>query len=156
MPLEPVLRTDRLRSWQGEMPVANRYSFGVALERFFRAIKDEGQILGTPCARCGVTYVPGRIFCERCFDGLTEWKAVGPQGTVEAITLLHVDLDGSRLAQPRLLALVKLDGAGTVLLHYLEGASPGEAGAGLRVEPVFKPAGERIGSILDIRHFRPA
>lgn len=155
MPLEPVLRTDLLRSWQGEMPVVSRYSFGLALERFFRAIKDEGRILGTPCARCGVTYVPGRIFCERCFDGLTEWKEVGPQGTVEAATLLCVDLDGSHLAEPRLLALVRLDGADTVLLHYLEGVSPEEARAGLRVEPVFKAEADRTGSILDIDHFRP-
>ncbi|HUV28583.1 MAG TPA: hypothetical protein VMW34_14580, partial [Anaerolineales bacterium] len=28
-------------AWRDEMPVTNRYTFGVAGERFFRAIKDE-------------------------------------------------------------------------------------------------------------------
>jgi uncharacterized OB-fold protein len=156
MPLEPVPHLSALRAWRGAVPVASRYTVGPAGERFFRALRDEARILGTRCDRCRITYVPGRLFCERCFDELRAWIELGPQGTVEAVTLLCLEPDGSRLEPPLPLALIRLDGADTVLLHYLGGLGGGEATIGLRVEPVFRPAGQRTGSILDILHFRPA
>jgi hypothetical protein len=154
MPLEPTPHPEHLRAWHGSVPVASRYTVGPAGERFFRALRDHAQLLATPCRRCGVTYVPGRLFCERCFDELAEWVEVGPTGTVVALTRVHLAADGSPLAAPARLALVRLDGADTVLLHYLEGAAPDHATIGLRVAPAFKPAGERTGSILDIVGFR--
>ena len=53
-------------SWLGDLPVANRYTYGLAGEKFFRALKDEGKILGTYCPHCDQTYVPAAAFCERC------------------------------------------------------------------------------------------
>jgi uncharacterized OB-fold protein len=155
MPLEPTRRVEDLRVWRGTMPVVNRYTAGLAGERFLRALRDEARLLGTRCSRCGVTYVPGRLFCERCFDELTEWVEVGPAGTVEAVTALHLAPDGSRLEVPVLLALIRLDGADTVLFHRLGGIETENARIGLRVRPVFKDAAQRTGSILDIVHFTP-
>ncbi len=156
MPLDPTLHVERLRAWRGEIPAAHRYTVGPAGERFFRALRDEGRILGTRCNRCGITYVPGRLFCERCFDELHDWGEVGPAGTVEAATALHLGPDGAPLPRPVMLALVRLDGADTVLFHYLDELGPAAATIGLRVVPVFKPVAERTGSILDISYFRPA
>ncbi|MDR7521146.1 MAG: Zn-ribbon domain-containing OB-fold protein [Armatimonadota bacterium] len=156
MPLEPTLHVQRLRAWRGTLPVASRYTYGPAGERFFRALKDEARLLATRCGRCGITYVPGRLFCERCFDELNEWIEVGPAGTVEAVTTVHWGPDGSRLERPVLLALVRPDGADTVLVHYLGNVSPADVRIGLRVRPAFKPPGQRTGSILDIVHFTPA
>jgi uncharacterized OB-fold protein len=156
MPLDPILHVEQIRTWHGSMPVESRYTLGPAGERFFRTLKDEARLLGTRCGRCGVTYVPGRLFCERCFDELSEWTEVGPEGVVEAVTHVHAGPDGSRLDSPVLLALVRLDGADTVLVHYLGGVAPGDAKIGLRVRTVFRPAAERTGSILDISHFAPA
>jgi uncharacterized OB-fold protein len=156
MPLEPTRRVEDLRAWRGTMPVVSRYTAGLAGERFLRALRDEARLLGVRCGRCGVTYVPGRLFCERCFDELHDWIEVGPAGTVEAVTALHLGPDGSRLTQPVLLALVRLDGADTVLFHRLGGIGAGEAAIGLRVKPVYKEAAQRKGSILDIVHFTPA
>ena len=36
-------------AWQGDLPVTSRYTFGVAGERFYRAIMEEGKLLGTKC-----------------------------------------------------------------------------------------------------------
>lgn len=155
MPLDPALHARDLRTWHGSMPVASRYTYGPANERFFRAIKDAARILGTRCGRCGVTYVPGRLFCERCFDALADWIEVGPVGTVEAVTAVHLDLDGARLEPPVLMALVRLDGADTVLYHRLSGVTAADAKIGLRVKTTFRPAADRMGSILDIAGFRP-
>ncbi len=156
MPLEPPRHASNLRAWRGAMPVENRYTVGPAGERFFRALKDAGRILATRCGRCGVTYVPGRLFCERCFDELHDWIEVGPEGVIEAVTALHVGPDGSPLQRPRVLALIRLDGADTVLLHDLGDLDPEAASSGLRVRPVFRPIEQRTGSIQDIEQFRPA
>jgi len=70
------------KAWLGSLPVTSRYTFGVAGERFFRAIKDQGKILGTHCAKCNHIYVPAVIFCERCLSDLDEWIDVGLIGDV--------------------------------------------------------------------------
>ena len=155
MPLEPTAHVAGLRAWRGAMPVESRYTVGPAGERFFRALKDEARLLGTRCRRCGVTYVPGRLFCERCFDELREWTDVGPAGRLEAVSAVYLNPDGSRRASPRLVALIRLDGADTVIFHYLGDVEPQQATIGLRVRPVFEPAERRTGSILDIACFKP-
>ena len=39
-------------AWHGDLPVTSRYTFGLAGERFYRAIKDEGKLFGTKCESC--------------------------------------------------------------------------------------------------------
>jgi uncharacterized OB-fold protein len=153
--LEKITSPERVRVVEGAIPVRHRYTPGIAGDRFFRALRDRGEILGTPCEACGVTYVPGRAFCERCFAALEEWVKVGPGGTLESFTAVHVDLDGNRLDEPHWIALVMLDGATTVMVHRLE---PGDRAPriGDRVEAVLEPKAKRSGSINDIRGFRSA
>lgn len=139
--------------WQGNLPVTSRYTFGLAGERFFRALKDEGRILGSYCPRCDFTYVPGRIFCERCLGELDEWMDAGTQGEVHTFTLLYADQDGSLLEQPRLVAMVRISDGG--LVHLLGEVDPQDITIGMPVEAVFKPKNERQGSIEDILYFRP-
>ncbi len=141
------------QSWRGQMPVRSRYTYGLAGERFFRALKDEGKILGTRCLRCDVLYVPGRAFCERCLDGLDEWVDVGTRGPVYTFTLLYKDLDGNPLPTPEIVALVQFGDGGIV--HRLGEVDPDVVTIGMEVEAVLRPAKERKGSILDISHFRP-
>jgi len=141
-------------AWLGELPLASRYTAGLAGERFLRAIKDEGRIYGARCDRCGVTYVPAVAFCERCLNAIEEWMDVGIRGEVYTFTLLYQDLDGNRLEQPELVAFVRLGDGG--LVHRLGEVQAGEVAIGMPVEAVFRPAGERVGSILDIVYFRPS
>ena len=141
-------------AWQDEFPISNRYTFGLAGERFFRAIKDEGRILGTRCAHCERTYVPASLFCERCMRALDEWVDVGTRGEVHTYTLLYVDPEGKPRETPEIVALIRLGDGG--LIHRLGEVDPEELSIGMAVEAVFKPASEREGSILDITHFRPA
>ncbi len=150
--LEKITSPDRVRAVKGAIPVQHRYTPGVAGDRFFRALRDDGEILGTPCSSCGVVYVPGRMFCERCFAALQEWVPVGPAGTLESFTAVLVDLDGRPRDEPQWIGLVRFDGATSVLVHRLEGG--GEAVIGARVEAVLEPKKRRTGSINDIRTFR--
>ncbi len=141
------------RAWLGELPVTSRYTFGLAGERFFRAIEEEGRILGSRCHRCERTYVPATAFCERCLGELDEWVDVGTLGEVYTYTLLYENLDGTQRESPEIVAFVRLADGG--LVHRLGEVEPEAIVIGMPVQAVFKPAAQREGSILDILYFRP-
>ncbi len=141
------------QAWHGNLPVTSRYTFGLGGERFFRAIKDKGEILGTHCPRCERTYVPGTIFCERCLGKLDEWIDVGTTGQIHTFTLLYENYDGSEREEPEIIAFVSMGDGGIV--HRLGDIDPEDVEIGMEVEVVLKPKSEREGSILDIVHFRP-
>jgi uncharacterized OB-fold protein len=153
--LEKVERITEIKAWRGEIPLYGRYTVGIAGERFFREIKDNARIMGTKCPRCGILYVPARLYCERCFSKLEEWVEVPPRGEVHTFTILHLDLEENHLEKPQILAFVKLEGADGGLVHYLGEVEPEEVYIGMRVEAVFRPKEERRGEITDIKYFRP-
>jgi hypothetical protein len=153
--LERIAHPEEVRRWEGEIPVGHRYTPGVAGEAFFTALRDLGVILGSRCASCAYTYVPARIFCERCFAELSADTEVGPGGVLVSFTIMFEGVLGEPLAEPQAIGLVRLDGADAVLVHRVieTGEEPLEIGQ--RVELVLRPAGARTGSILDIEGFRP-
>lgn len=153
--LEKVDKNIEAKAWRGEIPIHSRYTAGLAGERFFREIMDNGRLVGTYCPECDYTYVPATLFCERCLAKLEDWVEVGPEGTVISFTLLMEAMDGSPLEAPDILALIQLDGADSVLVHRLGKVMLDELAIGMRVKAVFKPKKQRQGSILDIVHFVP-
>jgi len=156
MPLkERIPHVHEVRTWRGRIQLEGVYTAGVAGERWLRGLQ-EGKIYGTRCSRCRYTYVPARLFCERCLGplGADTWVEVGPQGTLMAWTRVHVDLDGRPLSHPRCIGLVRLDGADALMVHDLRDDGV-PLRVGLRVEAVFRPPAERVGSIRDLAYFRP-
>jgi uncharacterized OB-fold protein len=141
------------QAWYGNLPVTSRYTFGLAGEKFFRAIKEDGKILGTYCQKCEHTYVPAVIFCERCLCELNEWIDVGTVGNVHTFTLLYENYDGSPRNEPEVVAFIALGSGG--LIHRLGQVEPEDIEIGMTVKAVFKPPDQREGSILDIIHFEP-
>jgi uncharacterized protein len=142
------------KSWQDALPVTSRYTFGLAGERFFREIKDNGHLFGTYCMNCDHTYVPGTLFCERCLSKLDEWIDVGTTGEVYTFTLLFKGYDGSERKEPLVIAFIRIADGG--LVHRLDEVALDDIYIGMIVEAVFKPKDERQGSILDIEYFKPA
>ena len=140
------------RTVSGGMPVAFHYTPGVGNTAFFEALRDRGVLLGSRCEACAYTYLPARIFCERCFAELTADTECGPGGTLESFTVGHVGIDGEPLDEPATIGLVRLDNADTVLMHRLVGDGPWQIGG--RVDAVVRA--ERTGSIVDIEGFRSA
>lgn len=141
-------------AWQSDLPVMNRYTFGLAGEKFFRLIKDEGKIMGTYCPSCDHTYVPAATFCERCLAELDKWVDVGTTGEVATYTFLQINYDGSPLETPEIIAFIRFGDGG--IIHHLGEIETDQVEIGLIVEAVFKPNSERDGSILDIKYFKPA
>jgi len=133
-----------------------KYSWdaGVAVGRFLDGLRG-GKILGRECRRCERVLVPPRMFCERCFRETDAWIEVEHTGTVQTYSICHVSWDMQPLDPPEIPAVVAVDGSDGGFLHMLGEVEPDEVRIGMEVEAVWKPVGERIGSILDIAHFRP-
>jgi uncharacterized OB-fold protein len=153
--MEKIAQPSQVRRWPGEIPVRHRYTPGVAGEVFFTALRDRGVLLGSRCEECAYTYVPARLFCERCFGELAADTEVGPGGTLVSFTIGFVGIEGDALDLPVTLGLVRLDGADAVLLHHVLDVGDRPLEIGEPVEVVLRPEGERTGSILDIEGFRP-
>jgi len=141
--------------WPGEIPIQSFYTAGSGGQIFFKALKQDGKLIGTRCATCAQVYVPARSFCERCFSALTETVEVKRTGRLVSYTICHFDRDRHPLNPPLALGLAQLEGATTLMLHHLlDVTSPDEIKIGGKVETIIKQRTKRVGSILDIEGFR--
>jgi acetyl-CoA C-acetyltransferase len=133
-----------------------RYSWdaGVAVGRFLDGLR-AGKILGRECRSCERILVPPRMFCERCFRETDRWIEVEHTGAVQTYSICYVSWDMQPLESPEIPAVVSVDGSDGGLLHLLGEVDPDDVRIGMDVEAVWKPVGDRTGSILDIDHFRP-
>lgn len=156
MATEKITDPRRVRHWPGHMETDYIYTLGLAGERFFNEIKKNGRIQGAKCKRCGNVFVPPRLYCERCFDKLTEWVNVGTKGVVHTFTVAYIDINGAKLQEPVIYALIKFKGTKGGLLHKLGEIEPHEVEINMPVEALLKPQTERTGNINDIRYFKPA
>jgi uncharacterized OB-fold protein len=138
----------------GDLPVRFRYTPGIGATAFLEALRDRGVLLGSRCESCSYTYVPARLFCERCFAELSADTEVGPQGTLVSFTIGFVGIEGEPLDETETFGLVRLDGADAVLLHRMLDVGDEPLEIGERVEAVIRNPNNREGSILDIEGFR--
>ncbi|MFQ5945413.1 MAG: Zn-ribbon domain-containing OB-fold protein, partial [Anaerolineae bacterium] len=152
---EPTQQADRIEVWSGEIPIESRYTAGLAGERFLRAIQERAALLGVHCPNCDLTIVPPSIYCANCFEPVDDWVELPSRGKVQTFTVLHLDPDGAAAQRPEILAVIRIDGAAGGLVHRMGEVVPEKIQIGMAVEPVFKAAQDRQGSILDIQYFRP-
>lgn len=126
---------------------------------FLRTLRDDGKILGVRCPVCRRVLAPPRPICDRdfCRVDADDWVELGPGGTLELFTIMHLPIEGLP-DPPYVLAYVKPEGADTALPGYLEGidlsdteAAVAELQIGRRVDIVIRP--ERRGRITDL-YFR--
>ena len=141
--------------WEGAIPVRYVYTFGLAGEKFFRTVKDKGTFLATYCEECDISFVPPKIYCDRCMKELDSYIDVGTVGYVETFTLSFRNMDGSEKEIPKILAMVRIGDTDGGLIHYLEGFEIDEIAIGMPVKAVLKPKSQRKGSIKDIIGFGP-
>ena len=131
-----------------------KHSTGETIGRFLAGLKEQGRIWGQRVAGQGVV-VPPVGYAEVDASASGEWVEVKPTGVVTAVAKVHQAIESLHPhPAPFAFVLVKLDGADTALAHIAtEGLE--RLGVGARVEAVWKPAAERVGSIRDIAGFRP-
>ena len=131
-----------------------KHSTGETIGRFLAGLRDQRRIWGQRVAGQGVV-VPPLGYSETTGAEGDEWVAVADRGVVTAVAIVHEAVEGLHPARaPFAFVLVKLDGADTALPHVVTQGLE-RLRVGTRVEAVWKPDGERIGSIRDIAGFRP-
>jgi uncharacterized protein len=138
--------------WTMEFPY--KHSTGEIIGRFLAGLRDQRRIWGQRVPGQGVIVPPLGYGETDAADG-GEWVAVANTGTVAAVAVVHEAVEGLHpAAAPFAFVLVRLDGADTALPHVVtEGVDRVRVGS--RVEAVWRPNGERVGSIRDIAGFRP-
>ena len=140
---------------EGNITVPYSWTTGYAAGRFLTELRDNQKILGIKCSKCGEVMVPPRDICPHCYIKNEEMVEVGPEGTVTAFSVVHLSNDEQAVDTPFALALIRLEGADTDLIHLLGGVNEfGDIQHGMKVEPVWKK--ERIGYLTDIEYFKPA
>lgn len=132
-----------------KMEAEFNYSYG-KISRFFRELKDNKRIMGTRCSKCGLVFCPPTSDCPRCWVP-TEWVDIGSKGILLHYTIIGLPPLWLKRKVPFTLGLIKLDGADTGLMHFVNETDKKKLKNGLRVEAVF--AEERKGYITDIEHF---
>ncbi|UCH32635.1 MAG: Zn-ribbon domain-containing OB-fold protein [Candidatus Bathyarchaeota archaeon] len=155
MAIEKITDTRQMLHWPGHMETDYIYTLGIACEKFFIEIKENGRILGAKCKHCNYVFVPPKLYCEKCFAKLAEWVDLGIQGVVHTFTVAHIDINGTELKDPEIYALIKFNGAEGGLVHKLGEVRPSQVRIGMKVEAVFKPQPNRKGNINDIKYFKP-
>ena len=143
----PVMRLDVV----SEFPY--KHSTGETIGRFLAGLKEQKRIWGQRVAGQGVV-VPPLGYSEVDGSAGGEWVEVQPTGTVTAVAVVHEPVEGLHPFPTRFaFVLVRLDGADTALAHVVQD-DLAKLGVGTRVEAVWRPDEERVGSIRDIACFR--
>jgi uncharacterized OB-fold protein len=130
-----------------------KHSTGETIGRFLAGLKEQATIWGQRVRGQGVV-VPPLGYSE--IDGSEggEWVAVQSTGVVTALARVSDPIPKLHpSATPFAFVLVKLDGADTSLAHIVTNDAA-RVRVGSRVEAVFKPEAERVGSIRDIAAFK--
>ena len=130
-----------------------KHSTGPIVGRFLAGLKEQKKIWGQRVSGQGVV-VPPVGYSEVDASEGGEWVEVKDTGTVTAVAVVQKPIEGLHLlTSPFAFVLVKLDGADTALAHIVkDGLDKLKVGA--RVQAVWAPDDQRIGSIRDIACFR--
>jgi uncharacterized OB-fold protein len=141
----------------GEMEQPFKWVAGTYGSKFLTEIRDNKRIWGVKCPKCGSVYVPPRRVCGPCFAEMSELVPVSDEGVIVTFTVVtfgFVDpATGLMKPVPYAYGAVRLDGANTDLIHYIDETDPSKIHIGDRVKVVFEEDGKRTGSLLDIKHF---
>ena len=127
-------------------------SLGPVLSQFMTALAGR-RILGARGAD-GRVHAPPFEYDPVSADPPGDLTEVGPEGTVVSWSWMPEPLEGQPLAEAFAWALIRLDGADTVMLHAVDAGSASAMRTGMRVRPRW--AASRTGSIRDIACFEPA
>ncbi|WP_063001583.1 Zn-ribbon domain-containing OB-fold protein [Nocardia mikamii] len=129
---------------------------GATWGRFMAGLTEQ-KILANRCPDCSRVFVPPQAYCESCFVRTDDWLELPAEGSVEAFTVAWQGFRGGP-TPPYAIAGIRLDGASTLLMHYVRGLDLSDPAAvreqlppGSRVHAVW--AEQRNGQILDIAHF---
>ncbi|MBW2218473.1 MAG: Zn-ribbon domain-containing OB-fold protein [Deltaproteobacteria bacterium] len=138
----------------GKLALPYSYFAGRVGSKFITTLRDEKKIMGVRCKTCWKVFVPPRQTCEKCMEDIRDkWVDLGNSGELVNYTVVRYNDGHLPRKAPFVLAMIKLDGADTPIVHILEGIGFEKIEIGMKVKAVF--AEETTNTILDIDHFEP-
>ena len=147
-PKEPVKYID------ANVHLPYHYVAGDYRTRYLQALKDK-KILGSKDSKTGKVFVMPVVASPETFAPCNELVEVSDRGIVTTFCVVNIPVIGRTLELPYVAASVALDGADISIFALIQECKAEDVRMGMRVEAVWKPDGERIGSIGDIAGFRP-
>ena len=139
--------------YESKISVPYTWWAGDTASKFLVALRDEQKITGLKCNKCGKVYVPPRKVCPTCFTENEEWVDLSGEGVLQSYTVVRKQLASVPKKVPVMYGLIKMDGADTGMLHFLDNVKPEELKIGMRFKAVFSD--ERKAVINDIAYFEP-
>jgi len=74
-------------------------------------------------------------------------------GAVRLFTVAKLNAHGKKLANPKIIALIDIDGTDSAMLGIIASNDINKDITGVKVKAVFKPKDKREGTIKDILYF---
>lgn len=118
------------------------------LTPFFRALKEEGKLMGTRCPSCGSCYCPPRSWCHDCYED-TEWVEMSGKGELTVITKGYFATSDLVDEVPFYQGGVHLEGARYPIPCRIKTDDEGKLRPGIPMQVEFKPPEERLGRVND-------
>ena len=155
MPLEKQTDPTSPMHWRGDMQADYFYSSGIAGDKLFKHLKEKDTFLATSCKKCKKTFFPPRIYCEDCFEEITDsdWLEVPATGTVRLFTTAMINAHGVKLEEPKVIALIDIDKTNGAMLGIIKSSNLDKDYSGVKVKAVLKPKDKREGTLKDIPFF---
>jgi uncharacterized OB-fold protein len=149
------LDTSNCFTVEGKLALPYSYFAGRVGSKFLIAIRDEKKIMGIKCNKCNQVFVPPRQTCDVCMEDIRDnWVDVANEGEITNYTVVRYRDKHLPKDPPYVLAMIRLDGADTSMVHVVEGVDVDKVKTGQRVRAVF--ADETTNTLMDIDHFEPA
>ncbi|MHC1565207.1 MAG: Zn-ribbon domain-containing OB-fold protein [Candidatus Syntropharchaeales archaeon] len=113
----------------------------MGVPRFWRAIPNRYNLIGSRCTSCGNYYYPKRVVCPHCRrrSEMTSYTFAG-EGTVETFTEVYVTSTDFEREVPYIIGIVKLDEGPSLTSQIV--CDPEEIDIGTRVRAIFRRIGE--------------
>ena len=138
--------------WRGNMQADYLYPAGVAGDKFFKHLKQMDTFLATRCSKCNKVLFPPRLYCEDCFQEITDddWAEVPAEGTIRLFTIAKLDTHGEKIQQPKIVALIDIDRTDGAMLGIIKSQDLNKDYCGAKVRAILRPTERREGTLKDI------
>jgi uncharacterized OB-fold protein len=141
--------------WRGNMQADYFYPSGAAGDKFFKHLMQMDTFLATKCSKCNKILFPPRMYCEDCYQEITDddWAEVPAAGTIRLFTVVMLDAHGEKLANPKVIALIDINKTNGAMLGVIKTDDINKDLSGIKVKAILKPRETREGTIKDILYW---
>ena len=141
--------------WRGNMQADYFYPSGAAGDKFFKHLMQMDTFLATKCSKCNKVLFPPRLYCEDCYQEITDddWAEVPSAGTIRLFTVVMLDAHGEKLSNPKVIALIDIDKTDGAMLGVIKTADNNKDLSGIKVKAILKPQETREGTIKYILYW---